>query len=67
MALYHGSASPQGTGGGAGVNYGNSSSFIGAGGGGGGETPGGNAPCCVVQSVLEEMVVKVNNQISVEH
>ena len=44
MALYHGSASPQGTGGGAGVNYANSSSFIGGGGGGGAQKPGGNAP-----------------------
>ena len=40
MALAQGSGTPQGTGGGAGVNYANSSSFIGAGGGGGAEKPG---------------------------
>ena len=43
MALNQYSATPQGTGGGAGVNYGNSSSFIGGGGGGGAQSPGQNA------------------------
>lgn len=40
MALCQGSGTPQGTGGGAGVNYADSSSFIGGGGGGGALKPG---------------------------
>ena len=43
MALDQGHSTSQGHGGGAGVNYGNSTSFIGAGGGGGAATPGANA------------------------
>tara|TARA_B100000963_G_scaffold311740_1_gene288821 strand:- start:1205 stop:2197 length:993 start_codon:yes stop_codon:yes gene_type:complete len=41
--LDQGHSSSQGHGGGAGVNYGNSTSFIGGGGGGGAATPGANA------------------------